>query len=156
MTNKRIDTATHVIHASPQSIYQAFLTPEAIASWRPPAGMTCKIYDFNPYPGGIFRMSFGYTDNTVSGKTSAHEDVFHGQFLELVPGKRIVELVEFESDDPAFAGEMTITTALEPVEGGTAVTIICEHVPVGIQPDDHYEGMMSSLRNLAAFLTLAQ
>jgi len=156
MTNKRTDTASLVIIASPQSIYQAFLAPEAIAAWRPPAGMTCKIYDFNPQQGGTFRMSFGYEDNTVPGKTSAHEDVFHGQFLELIPGKRIVELVEFESDNPAFAGKMTITTSLEPVEGGTAVTFICENVPVGILPGDHYEGMMSSLQNLATFLTLAQ
>ncbi len=99
-------------------------------------------------------MSFGYIDTTVPGKTSAHEDVFHGQFLELVPDKRIVELVEFESDDPAFAGKMTVTTTLVPVEGGTAVTFICENVPVGIQPGDHYEGMMSSLKNLDTFLTL--
>ena len=159
MTNapdhQRIDSASKVIKASPQKIYQAFLDPEAIASWRPPEGMTCQIYEFNPHEGGIYRMSFSYTDTNhpVRGKTSEHADVFQGRFLELVPNKRIVELVEFESGDPAFAGTMTITTTLEPVPGGTEVTFICENVPTGIRLGDHYKGMMSTLKNLAVFFT---
>ena len=98
-------------------------------------------------------MSFGYTDTNhlVRGKTSEHADVFQGRFLELTPDRRIVELIEFESGDPAFAGAMTVTTTLVPVPGGTKVTFLCENVPVGIQPGDHYKGMMSTLKNLAAF-----
>jgi len=95
----------------------------------------------------------GYTDKNheVLGKTSKHEDIFHGRFLELIPDERIVELIEFESDDPDFAGEMKITTTLAPVPGGTEVSIRCENVPVGIRPEDHNKGMMSSLENLAEF-----
>jgi uncharacterized protein YndB with AHSA1/START domain len=151
--NKRTDTASSVIKASPQKIYQAFLDPEAIASWRPPEGMKCHIYEFNGREGGTFRMSFGYADkdHEVRGKTSEHEDVFKGRFMELIPDKRIVELIEFESDDPAFAGKMTITTTLVPVPGGTEVTFLAENVPAGIKPEDHYKGMTSTLKNLAAF-----
>ena len=151
--NKRTDTASGVIMASPQKIYRAFLDPETVASWRPPEGMKCQIYAFNPHEGGTFRMSFGCTDTNhlVRGKTSEHADVFQGRFLELTPDRRIVELIEFESGDPAFAGAMTVTTTLVPVPGGTKVTFLCENVPVGIQPGDHYKGMMSTLKNLAAF-----
>jgi uncharacterized protein YndB with AHSA1/START domain len=139
--------------ASPQKIYQAFLDPEAVSSWRPPEGMKCQIYEFNPHVGGTFRMSFGFTDtnHAMRGKTSEHSDVFRGRFLELTPNKRIVELVEFESDDPAFAGAMTITTTIVPVSGGIEVTILCENVPIGIQPGDHDKGMASILKNLAVF-----
>ena len=153
LSHKRTDSASRVIKASSQKIYQAFLNPEAIVSWRPPEGMKCHIYEFNPHEGGTFRMSFGYEDakHEVSGKTSEHEDVFHGRFLELNPDKRIVELIEFESVDPTFAGEMKITTTFVPVPEGTEVTFVCENVPVGIQPSDHNEGMTSSLKNLAAF-----
>ena len=51
-------------------------------------------------------MCFSYTDSDhpVRGKTSEHADVFSGEFLQLVPNERIVERVEFESDDPAFGG----------------------------------------------------
>ncbi len=87
----------------------------------------------------------------MAGKTSRHSDIFHGCFLELVPDKRIVEQVEFESGEPAFGGEMTITTTLVPVYGGTEVIFIAKHVPAGIRPEDHYKGMMSTLENLAEY-----
>jgi len=151
--NKRTVSASRVILASPETIYGAFLDQEAVATWRPPEGMKCQIYKFDPRKGGTFRMSFEFTcvNHEVRGKTSEHADVFKGRFLELVPNKRIVELVEFESDDPTFADAITITTTLAPVPGGTEVTILCENVPIGIQPGDHYEGMTSTLMNLAAF-----
>jgi uncharacterized protein YndB with AHSA1/START domain len=151
--DKRTDTASAIIRSAPQVIYKAFLNPEAVARWRPPKGMTCHIYDFNPKVGGTFRMSFDYTDSQheVAGKSSKHSDIFHGRFLELVPDKRIVEQVEFESGEPAFGGEMTITTTLVPVYGGTEVIFTAKNVPAGIRPEDHYKGMMSTLENLAEY-----
>jgi uncharacterized protein YndB with AHSA1/START domain len=157
MTNepgtKRVDSASRVIMASPQTIYRALMDPDAIASWRPPEGMKAHIDTFDPHEGGTYRMSLAYTDtdHAVPGKTSEHNDVVQGRFLELVPNERIVELVEFESDDPAFAGAMTIITTLTAVPGGTEVAIRCENVPSGIRPGDHQVGMTSTLKNLAAF-----
>ena len=151
--DKRTDTASAIIRSAPQTIYGAFLDPNAVAQWRPPKAMKCHIYEFNPQVGGTFRMSFDYTDtrHDVAGKTSEHADIFHGRFLELVPGQRIVELVEFESADPAFAGAMTITTTLIPVSEGTEVTFTAKNVPAGIRPEDHQKGMKSTLENLADF-----
>jgi len=34
-------------------------------------------------------------------------DTFQGRFVELVPDAKIVEVVEFESQDPAFARQRT-------------------------------------------------
>lgn len=34
----RTDTASRIIKATPQRIYDAFLDPNAVASWRPPKG----------------------------------------------------------------------------------------------------------------------
>jgi uncharacterized protein YndB with AHSA1/START domain len=151
--NKRTDTATAIIRSTSQIIYEAFLNPEAVSKWRPPKGMTCHIYEFNPREGGTFRMSFDYMNahHEVAGKTSEHADIFHGRFLELIPARRIVELVQFESPDPSFAGEMKITTTLVPVAGGTEVTFSADNVPAGIRPEDHHKGMMSTLENLAEF-----
>lgn len=152
--NNRKDAASKIIKASPQKIYAALTSPEAIAAWKPPGDMTCRIYEFNPEEGGTYRMAFVYpeTESNTHGKTSEHEDVFTGRFLELVPDKKIVEVVEFESDDPAFAGEMKMTTTLTPVPGGTEVAFLAENVPSGIKPEDHQEGMDSSLNNLAEFI----
>lgn len=98
-------------------------------------------------------MTFEYKDAKQGmGKTTQAADVFRGRFIELVPGRRIVELAEFESDDPRFAGSMIITTELAPVAGGTEVKFTAENVPVGITAEDHYAGMISSLDNLAEFI----
>lgn len=149
--NRRIDMASRVLRASPQTIYKALLDPDAVAAWRPPNGMTGKIYAFDPRAGGMFRMALVYDDQTARGKTDGHQDVVEGRFQELVPNERVVEVVTFESDDPAFAAEMTITTSLAPVPGGTEVTITCENVPRGINAEDHQVGLASTLANLAAF-----
>ena len=69
--------------------------------------------------------------------------------------RRIVQRVAFDSPDPAFAGSMTMTWSLDPVPGGTDVTIRCEDVPPGIDAQDHAKGLSSSLDNLAAYVSKA-
>ncbi|AXY78607.1 ATPase [Paraflavitalea soli] len=149
---KRTDRGTRVIKASPHSIYQAMLNAESVAAWRPPTGMKAEIYAFEPREGGKYKMAFIYEDTAIAGKTADNADVFEGRFVELVPDKRVVEAVVFESDDPAFAGTMTIATTLTAVEGGTEVAIACTDVPYGIKEEDHQQGIRSTLENLAAFV----
>jgi uncharacterized protein YndB with AHSA1/START domain len=150
----RIDSPSRVIRASPHDIYQAYMDPQALVSWLPPEGMQGRIDSFDPREGGTYRMALTYEqrDHSVPGKTSQHSDVFRGRFLKLVAGERIVQVVEFESEDPAFAGAMKMTWTLTAVPGGTAVAILCENVPAGIRQEDHAAGLKSTLDNLAAFL----
>lgn len=58
---RRTDSATRVIAASPQAIYQAFLDPKAWVTWLPPEGMTGHIYEFEPRPGGAYRIALTYS-----------------------------------------------------------------------------------------------
>src|SRR5688500_19006291 len=101
------------------------MNPEAMAVWRPPEGMRATIFEFEPREGGVFRMALEYESEAhdLPGKSSEHADIVQGRFGALVPGRRIVERVEFDAGDPAFAGTMTVTTTLEPVAGGTEVNI---------------------------------
>ncbi|GGJ44772.1 SRPBCC domain-containing protein [Virgibacillus salexigens] len=102
--NKRIDSASRVIMASPQTIYQSFINPEALVSWLPPKGMVGHIDMFDPREGGAYRVTLTYEmDHSNSGKTSENTDVAQGKFLELVPDKRIVQSVTFDSEDPEFS-----------------------------------------------------
>ncbi len=150
---KRVDQASRVIKASPHAIYRALLDPKAIVQWRPPDGMTAQIHAFDGREGGSFRMSLTYTgpDHAVRGKTSEGVDTVLVRFMELVPDSRVVERAEFESDDPAFGGAMTIITTLTPKSGSTEVTIRCEDVPSGIPADVHEAAIASTLKKLAAF-----
>lgn len=151
---KRIDTASRVILASSRTIYEAFVNPEALVKWLPPRGMKGHIYEFNAQTGGVYHMSLTYVEanHTTVGKTSENADVVRGRFLKLVPYERIVQSVEFESEDPMYEGEMTMTWILTTVPEGTEVTIICENVPPGILKEDHDMGLRSSLENLANFV----
>jgi uncharacterized protein YndB with AHSA1/START domain len=147
----RTDRGSRRIEAEPGRIYQAMTDPQAIVSWRPPKGMKGEMLAFDAREGGAYRMALIYEDQSIQGKSSSNVDVVEGRFQEFVPGKRMVEVVTFESDDPAFAGEMTITTTLTPIPGGTEVQIICENVPSGISAADHEAGLTSTLQNLATY-----
>jgi uncharacterized protein YndB with AHSA1/START domain len=153
-SGQRIDSASRFIKASPRRIYEAHISPEALVSWLPPKGMKARLDFYAPREGGTYRMTLTYDqrDHATSGKTSEHADVVRGRFLELVPHERIVQLVEFESDDPVFAGEMKLTWTFTAVPGGTHVAIRGENVPAGIRPEDHEAGFRSTLENLAAFV----
>jgi uncharacterized protein YndB with AHSA1/START domain len=116
--------------------------------------MAGEIWAFDPSPGGAYRIALTYAngDRSTSGKTSESTDVVSGRFLELVPDAQIVHLVTFESEDPAFAGEMRMTWGLAPAPGGTQVTITCKNAPAGIRQEDHDAGLRSTLKNLALFV----
>ena len=85
-------------------------------------------------------------------KFRGEEELDSMRFLKLVPNRLILQAADFESDDPDFAGTMTMSWSFEPAEGGTRVAIECENVPQGITRRDHEAGLKSSLKNLAAFV----
>jgi len=146
----RRDTASRFIKALPRAIYGAFVTREAVAKWLPPQGATMEVQTFEPRVGGRFQMTLTFAG--TSGKSTANTDVVVGRFVELVPPQRIVQAIEFDSPDPAFAGTMTMRWVLGATAGGTIVTVTAENVPSGISRADHEKGMASSLANLAAYV----
>lgn len=152
MTRKRAITRTSkVIKARPEDVYRAFMDPDILVAWLPPAGMTGVIHAFDARVGGGYRMSLFYLANerTFRGKTSAREDRVDVRFVELVPPRRIVEAVSFVTDDPAFFGEMTMTATFDPLAGGTDVTLVFENLPPGLRAEDNAAGAQSSLEQLA-------
>ena len=150
----RTDTATRFIPASAQTLYRAFVDPEALIAWLPPKGMSGRILQFEPWQGGGYRIELALEGegHGASGKTTERTDVTSGRFLELVPDLRIVQTVEFDSADPAFAGTMVMTWSLDPAPEGTNVTVSAADVPSGISAEDHAVGLASSLENLARFV----
>jgi uncharacterized protein YndB with AHSA1/START domain len=153
-TMGRTDKASRIVTASPATVYNAFVDPAALVEWLPPKGMIARIETFEPKAGGHYRMALTYDapDPSVRGKASEDTDIVEGRFVELVPNDRVVQIVTFESDDPAFAGEMKMTWSLRPLAGGTEVSIVCENVPEGISAEDHAAGLSSTLDNLAEFV----
>jgi uncharacterized protein YndB with AHSA1/START domain len=137
------------MNAPRATVYHAFLDANAVATWMVPPGMTSRVHAFDGREGGRFRISLTYDEPIGAGKTSAHTDTYHGRFVKLIPNERVVEVVEFETPDPALQGEMTITITLADCDGGTEVTAVHDGLPPGLATVDNEEGWRLSLAKLA-------
>jgi uncharacterized protein YndB with AHSA1/START domain len=138
------------MNAPRAAVYRALLDARAVATWMVPTGMSSHVHAFDAREGGAFRISLTYDEPTGTGKTTAHTDTYHGRFVKLVTNEQVVEVVEFETDDPAMRGEMTITLA--DADGGTDVIAVHDGLPPGLSAADNEVGWRSSLAKLAALV----
>jgi uncharacterized protein YndB with AHSA1/START domain len=133
-------------------IYRALIDPRAVATWKVPTGMTSHVHEFDAREGGSFRISLTYDAPTGTGKTTAHTDTYHGRFVKLVPNEQVVEVVEFETTDPALRGEMTITITLADRDGGTDILAVHDGLPSGVSTADNEAGWREALDKLATLV----
>lgn len=147
-------TNTKLIHASPEVIYKALTTPDALQVWQVPGDMTGKVHNFDLKVGGGYEMSLFYPESEKEnrGKTKGKEDRFTVHFLELIPSKKIVQSVNFSTDNPDFSGEMAMEITLDAKDNGTEVTFLFKDIPKGIKPEDNEEGTRSSLEKLEQYV----
>ena len=149
----RTDAASRVMSAPLAQVYGALLDREALMAWLPPDGMSARFERSDPRPGGSYRLVLTYDDAAgTSGKDTPDSDVVEARYVEIVPDVRVVQAVEFVSDDPAFAGTMTMTWEVTAVDGGTRVDIVAQDAPDGVSAEDHAVGLAASLTHLATFV----
>ena len=129
-----------VLRATPERVYRAFVTPDAMAKWLPPYGFTCKVHHLDARVGGTYRMSF-------SNFTTGNGHAFGGEYRELIPNQRLVYTDRFE--DPSMSGEMLTTITLKQVSCGTEITAVQEGIPEMIPSESCYLGWQESLEQLA-------
>lgn len=129
-----------VLRATPERVYRAFVTPDAMAKWLPPYGFTCKVHHIDAKVGGTYRMSF---TNFATG--NGHS--FGGVYRELIPNERLVYTDKFE--DPNMPDEMITTITLKKVSCGTEITAVQEGIPAMIPVESCYLGWQESLEQLA-------
>jgi uncharacterized protein YndB with AHSA1/START domain len=127
-----------VFKTTPERLYKAFITPEAMVKWLPPHGFVGKVHAIDARVGGTYKMSF---TNFTTG--SSHS--FGGEYLELVPGKRIVHTDRF---DAGLEGTMKVTIDIRKVAVGAEVSITQEGVPDAIPAEACYLGWGESLELL--------
>jgi uncharacterized protein YndB with AHSA1/START domain len=145
-------SSTHVtyhINASRAAVYHALTDAKSIEVWRAPDDMTAQVHQFDARVGGTFRVSLTYRDSSRTGKTNSHTDTYHGEFVKLVPNKQVVEVSEFETEDPLLKGKMTLTTTLTDADNGTDVDMVHEGIPQGVSPIDNETGTRMALAKLA-------
>ena len=129
-----------ILRAPPSRVYRAFLEPDALARWLPPYGFTCTVHEIDARVGGGFRMSFR---NFSSGESHS----FGGEYLELVPDRRIRYNDRF--DDPNLPGVMEVDVSLTQVSCGTELSVAQDNIPEAIPLEMCYLGWQESLLQLA-------
>lgn len=143
---------TQHVNAPRAMVYRALLDARAVAKWMVPNGMTSHVHAFDGREGGTFRISLTYDAPSKTGKTTAQTDTFCGRFVKLVANELVVEVIEFETSDPALRGEMTITYALSDADGGTNIVGVHDGLPPGVSATDNETGWRMSMAKLAALL----
>lgn len=77
---------------------------------------------------------------------------YTSRFITLQPYKRIVESIRFDSDGPAYVGEMIMEIRLDRQGPATTlVTIVYSNIPLGIRPEDNKKAIEQSLDRLELY-----
>jgi uncharacterized protein YndB with AHSA1/START domain len=129
-----------VLRTTPEKLYRAFTTADALERWLPPCGFTGKVHQIDAKVGGGYKMSF-------TNFTTGHSHSFVSTYAELVPFERVRYISVF--DDSNLPGEMPTTVTLKKVSCGTELTVVQEGIPAMIPTEGCYLGWQESLNYLA-------
>ena len=129
------DSLTKEIYIeAPPSVVFAFLTdPKKMIRWM---GLVAEI---DPRPGGIYRLD-------PNGR-----DLIRGEYVEVVPGKRIVFTWGFEEPGHKIpAGSTRVEIDLKPEGKGTRVVLVHRELPPDIRERHavgwaHYLGRLKGI-----------
>jgi len=103
-------TSIAVQDAPREAVYRAYTDPELLARFWGPQDFETVVDEFDPRPGGRWRIVHRDADG---------EYAFRGVFHDLVPNERIIQTFEWEGL-PGHVSLQTLT--LEDTDGGTKVT----------------------------------
>ncbi len=132
-------TLHRVLAATPEKVFRAFSSADAMAAWLPPYGFVCKVHEMDFTTGGQFNMSF-------TNFTTGNSHSFGGKYLEVIKDQFLKYTDTF--DDPNLPGEMITTVQLHEVSCGTELTITQEGIPDAIPAEMCYLGWQESLEKM--------
>ena len=127
------DVVTSIrIEAPPEAVFRFFVDPERLMRW---LGTEA---DIDPTPGGRMRVN-------VNG-----DDVAVGAYTVVDAPRRVAFTWGWDGNDGVPPGSTTITVDLDPVDGGTELTLTHSGLPDEHACRQHREGWTHYLGRLAA------
>jgi uncharacterized protein YndB with AHSA1/START domain len=120
------------VAAPPGRVYELLTDAELLVEWMAP------VAELDPRPGGTVTWAHANGDRVV------------GEFVELVPGRRIVFTFGWDRDDVRVPpGSTTVAIDLRAHDGGTELRLVHSGLE-GPMADAHGGGWDNYLRRLAA------
>lgn len=147
-------TNTILINVSVEKVFESFSDPAKLVEWLVPGEMTGKIHHFEFATGKGYTMSLFYpkSESHPKGKSADKEDRYSAIYLEILPFKKILQQIKFDSQDPSLQEAMNMEALFEAQYNSTKLTINFYHIPDSIPPDANEEGTASSLQKLKHLL----
>jgi uncharacterized protein YndB with AHSA1/START domain len=134
-------TIVRRVKAPPAKVWAAITQPKLMMQWwGPDAGPTLRA-EADVRPGGRFSVVFRLLNGVEHNPT--------GIYQEVIPEKKLV----FTWDLPGMPEpESLVTFLLEPIDGGTRLTLRHEHLPDEAARKSHEQGWNGLLDKLPIFL----
>jgi uncharacterized protein YndB with AHSA1/START domain len=131
------------INAPPARVYAAWTDPAQLKQWWGPEGVRTRNFAADTQAGGKYRWD-------LINQGGEEMSVF-GEYLELVPGKKIVFTWKWDDDDVWENRNSIVTVELSDREGGTELLLKHEQLPSEESRDRHNDGWNSVLDRLEKF-----
>jgi uncharacterized protein YndB with AHSA1/START domain len=131
-----------ILPAPPDEVFAAWSDPESLRRWMCPGEIRSADVEVDFRVGGRFRV-------VMHG---AREYAHHGEYLEIVPPRRLVFtwVSEFL---PEAEAHTRVTVTLEPIEATrTHIRLVHDLLPAGDAYAGHAQGWEDILRKLDAVL----
>src|SRR5215813_771614 len=136
-----------LIRAPRSRVYQAWTDPAQLKEWFGPENVQTLELDADVRVGGKYRWRVRNDDG--------EEMTAKGEYLELVPDKKLVFTWGW-LDDEDWASQVSIVTVeLTDADGGTEVRLTHEKLPSELSRDRHAQGWQSILNKLEKFVDAA-
>jgi uncharacterized protein YndB with AHSA1/START domain len=104
---------TRVYDAPARLLFEAYSKPEHIRKWFGPKGWPVTLCEMDFRAGGRFRFA-------MTGPSGKQNTPFGGEYLEIVPNRKIVYDNGFETPG---AGRMIVTVTFDEKDGKTTLAI---------------------------------
>ena len=128
--------------ASPQSVFDAWTTPEIAATFLGPGDHALREVEMDVRTGGTYRM--------VMLKPDGERLPVSGTYRVVRPPHKLSMTWRWEEDDPADEYDSILTLEFNPVPGGTELVLTHEQLASLESRERHGEGWAMILDQLAA------
>jgi uncharacterized protein YndB with AHSA1/START domain len=140
-TDDRTLVVERVFNTSPERLFDAFVKPQLLAQWWGPEGSTTPAHSLDVRPGGQWWTTMQVPDG---GQFTCS-----GEYRRIEPPKRLVFTWGWRQPDGSRGHETVVDISLEPVPGGTRLTLVQKTFQNAEERDNHNKGWTSSFNDLA-------
>ncbi len=127
-------------NASPERVFEALVNPVALAKWFAPNDEMTVVAEFDPVPGGRYRVEMRHSLGNVHTVGGIYETVD--------APNQLVFTWKWEGEQMGAMGESRVAISLKEVDGGTELTLVHDGFPAQEMADQHKIGWTGILWRL--------